>query len=361
MKKAYEKKTNRSNYVKKADKEKARTALISAYDSGGDWRSLLPGLGVSIRTAYRWLESSPNVADKRGGSRKTVINDEHLTFITNKVNANPLITLQELSAELTRGFPNVSVSKETIRTSLEKCLFSIKGVRFEPENANSPVNKEKRKVYVESILGYIGHQRPILYMDESNFNLHISRSQGRSPRGERCSVKAAATRGANIHLIGCIGPLGPLNFQVKRGSFKKDEARQYIQETLRQAEITYGRQVVLVIDNAPAHSNVENEIPTEILGEHVILRLGPYSPMLNPIEGIWSVIKAYVKRAMADSNNSYLTADRNGLSITEFRLRTLETLVNEAIVSVTPELCVRMISSVQHLFSDAILENDMSF
>ena len=36
--------------------------------------------------------------------------------------------------------------------------------------------------------------------------------------------------------------------------------------------------------------------PNVDIGENKILRLGPYSPMLNPIERVWSVIKAEVKR-----------------------------------------------------------------
>lgn len=52
--------------------------------------------------------------------------------------------------------------------------------------------------------------------------------------------------------------------------------------------------VVVVTDNAPAHSCVE-ELARDLLAADgivnssklVVLRLVPYNPMLNPIEGCW--------------------------------------------------------------------------
>ncbi|OAF69028.1 hypothetical protein A3Q56_03235 [Intoshia linei] len=53
-------------------------------------------------------------------------------------------------------------------------------------------------------------------MDETNFNLHISKKEGRLQRGERCASIAAGSRGANIH---CIGNVGLIHYEIKRGSF----------------------------------------------------------------------------------------------------------------------------------------------
>ncbi len=54
--------------------------------------------------------------------------------------------------------------------------------------------------------------------------------------------------------------------------------------------------VVLEIDNAPCHSGIEEILSKPEFSGNVILRLGPYSPMLNPIESIWSVLKSEVKK-----------------------------------------------------------------
>ena len=54
--------------------------------------------------------------------------------------------------------------------------------------------------------------------------------------------------------------------------------------------------VVLVVDNAPCHSQLE-EIKANVPG-FSILRMGPNSPMLNPIENIRCKMKSYVKSKM---------------------------------------------------------------
>ncbi|OWY91346.1 hypothetical protein PHMEG_00040109 [Phytophthora megakarya] len=38
----------------------------------------------------------------------------------------------------------------------------------------------------------------------------------------------------------------------------------------------------------------------------VVLRLAPYSPMLNPIEGCWNVLKAKMRRFIAERKEEFL-------------------------------------------------------
>ena len=55
-------------------------------------------------------------------------------------------------------------------------------------------------------------------------------------------------------------------------------------------------QVVLVCDNAPCHSKVQ-ELELDFPGL-TVRRLGPHSLMLNPIENVWSKMKSHIKRHM---------------------------------------------------------------
>lgn len=84
--------------------------------------------------------------------------------------------------------------------------------------------------------------------------------------------------------------------------------------------------VVLVCDNAPCHRRLET-----IVAQHqklVLLRLGPYSPMLKPIENIWSKLKAEVKRNRIPSVH--------GPGVGEQRMVYLERIVDEAFQDITP-------------------------
>jgi len=97
--------------------------------------------------------------------------------------------------------------------------------------------------------------------------------------------------------------------------------------------------VVLVLDNAPCHSRME-EVEENIPG-FKILRLGPYLPMLNPIENIWSKIKSHIKTNMRLPN----VAPPN---VGEQRLSFLEGLVDNAMATISPRDCAQC---TQHALS----------
>ena len=87
-----------------------------------------------------------------------------------------------------------------------------------------------------------------------------------------------------------------------------------------------------MIDNAPCHSRVEEILTEEEFSRNKILKLASYSPMLNPIEQVWSVIKANVKRNVAENSNQMLSDDARGqLSVRELRLQYLERFIEAAI------------------------------
>ena len=110
----------------------------------------------------------------------------------------------------------------------------------------------------------------------------------------------------------------------------------------------------MVVDNAPCHSNIEEVFSEEFLGCEV-LRLGPYSPMFNPIEQVWSLIKAYVKQELAAKIVSILAMERrDGFSITEQRARALTSLIKEELGRVTPEVCNRFIAGIQSKIPAAV-------
>lgn len=136
-------------------------------------------------------------------------------------------------------------------------------------------------------------------MNETNYNLHITRTEGRSLKGERCST---SSKGANIHLIGCIGIKGLINPEIHSGSYNKEAVIHLIMECLRKvADQIYQEPTVIVINNSSCHLNIERRLLyPEFEGNH-FLRMAPYSPMLNPIENVSSVIKSFFKRKLAEN------------------------------------------------------------
>ena len=85
-------------------------------------------------------------------------------------------------------------------------------------------------------------------------------------------------------------------------------------------------QVAFVCDNAPCHSKVQElEVDFPRLA---VTRLGPYSPMLNPIENVWSKMKSHIKRHMR-------VPAVVCPGVVEQRLQYVETKIDETMATIT--------------------------
>ena len=100
--------------------------------------------------------------------------------------------------------------------------------------------------------------------------------------------------GPNIHLICALTSAGVARFTKRRGSFTAASAREWMESVLEEWALLGNtlEDLVVVCDNAPCHNGLTALFETSPAS---LLRLGPYSPMLNPVESIWSKIKASVK------------------------------------------------------------------
>ena len=98
--------------------------------------------------------------------------------------------------------------------------------------------------------------------------------------------------------------------------------------------------LVLVCDNAPCHSGLEEVLDEDELRGVTLLRLGPYSAPLNPIEEVWSVLNfmADLKRRLAATLTNMIETPPCGTTLTEHRMRYLETAIDAAVPSATPML-----------------------
>ena len=111
-------------------------------------------------------------------------------------------------------------------------------------------------------------------------------------------------------------------------------------------------ELVVIADNAPAHSRLEQVFDGT---EAVLLRLAPYSPMLtlNPIEKIWSKIKSFVKAQVR-------VPQVEGSGIQEQRLQYLENILQQAMGIISPGDCCRSAQHTSTFYEAALNHADMS-
>ncbi|POM71693.1 Hypothetical protein PHPALM_11706 [Phytophthora palmivora] len=204
----------------------------------------------------------------------------------------------------------VKVTPQTVKNHVDGSCFTLKQMHKEPQYMNTISNNQKRREYLVKLQEYQSMGKIIIYMDETNFNLWSMRTRGRSLRGRRAVKKVFAGGGQNMHVIACISENGLVYFETRFGSNRIDNTYDFIRNLLRYVRGTSEfnlTDVVLVLDNAPCHCRAEQGfVEKEFLGA-TLLRLGPYSPMLNPIENVFSTFKTAVKSFMTESRMEILS------------------------------------------------------
>ncbi|KAF7685881.1 hypothetical protein CDIK_3370 [Cucumispora dikerogammari] len=65
------------------------------------------------------------------------------------IETNPRLTLSEIRTLVSEAF-DLNISTHTVARHLESLTYTLKTESFKPERANSPSNKEKRKLFKKS-------------------------------------------------------------------------------------------------------------------------------------------------------------------------------------------------------------------
>lgn len=138
----------------------------------------------------------------------------------------------------------------------------------------------------------------------------MTRLRGRSPRGKRLHASAPCGRWKATTMIGSVRQDGSTACMTVEGAVNAEVFRAYVGEILVPA-LRPGD--ILVMDNLSAHKDRQALGLLESAGVKVRF-LPAYSPDYNPIELMWSKIKALLRKAEARTNEALLQAIGNALS-----------------------------------------------
>lgn len=146
--------------------------------------------------------------------------------------------------------------------------------------------------------------RRLVFLDESGAKTNMTRLYGRSFGG--CRVTDATPHGhwctttmlSSVRLDGSTAPM------VIEGPTDADVFEAYVEQVLVR---TLGSGDIVVMDNLSPHKTSAVAKAIETAGAEVWF-LPPYSPDLNPIEKMWSKIKAFLRKVEARTYEALVAA-----------------------------------------------------
>jgi transposase len=141
-------------------------------------------------------------------------------------------------------------------------------------------------------------QMHIIWIDECGFNLHLCQKFGRSRAGSQASLTVANNRGRNISVCAAMSNEGFLHEVLRPGAYTAETFCAFLQELFLILHNMGRSNCWLIVDNVRFH-HCAIVATCALQHRHMLVLLPPYSPMLNPIESLFSKWKTLIRSAGA--------------------------------------------------------------
>jgi transposase len=180
-----------------------------------------------------------------------------------------------------------------------------------PSELNRPDIQRARNHWAQAT-ARVAHRR-FLFIDESGAKTNMTRLYGRAPRGTRVYDHVPNGRWETTTMIAAMGRNGPQAPWVLEGPLDGAAFEVWVEQVLGP---TLEPSDIVIMDNLSVHKNPAARAAIQAKGAE-LWDLPPYSPDLNPIEKMWSKVKAYLRKAKArDPETLYQSIGRAMAQVT---------------------------------------------
>ncbi|WP_407541663.1 IS630 family transposase (plasmid) [Deinococcus radiomollis] len=259
-----------------------RGRIVAAVEGGTSVKDAARLFSVNVMTVYGYLkrhrQGQLHVVGKPTGRpfRLTTVHEAHL--------------LEQLKthgdATLLEAATGLKVSLWTVDRAFRRLKITHKKTLVARER-----REERRAAFLNDLAPYLQTPSQMVFLDESGFNTAMTRGYARAPSHLRAVGQVARNHGLNQTLICGLRLAGPLAPLVIPGAVNGETFEWYVREQLCPA-LEPGQ--VLVMDNLSSHHRASVRTLIEARG-CTLLYLSPYSPDFNPIEMMFSKLKALVR------------------------------------------------------------------
>jgi transposase len=212
-------------------------------------------------------------------------------WVENYVFSNPWCRLKDLSKQINSNF-GIQLGISSLSRFLKRKNLTHKKLR---KMVTKPQNDPDKKKEFRKRMRQRGFSN-ILSFDEVGFQLEMYPLRGWSTKGSRCYY--SSPRGGRLNLTGSflIGSNGIISYSIMKGGMNVNRMLDFIRR-LKYEDVN---NKVLVMDNLRVHHNPEVKESLKKLGLEIEW-IPPYSPDLNPVEGLFSCLKSRLRSRIIKS------------------------------------------------------------
>ncbi len=159
-------------------------------------------------------------------------------------------------------------------------------------SVNAPDVAQKRNTWIEDLAKYDSDK--LVFLDESGVNTNMTRIYGRSIGGTRSVDKAPLNTPTNTTILSSIRINGKTSYTTYSGGTTGERFVEYLKNTL--IPTLHDRDIIIMDNMRSHHVKAVAEAINDSAKHLKLLYLPPYSPDFNPIEKMWSKIKAILRK-----------------------------------------------------------------
>lgn len=233
---------------------------------------------------------------KRPGPKRFE-NMEFLQGVGQAIQHDPCYTQNGIVQRMASN--NIHISQSTVSKTLKKLDLTRKRVKKVAHRTIEPDVIAQRKAYSINIRTIPVNR--LCFLDETGVNLHTTARFGYSPKNTPCTSIVNSDKGKNISFLVLINNNTILNYCSVEGAFNSDVFFGFILHCIDHGFIRTDNYIVM--DNCRIHKN-PRMLSYLASRNFNILFLPPYSPQLNPIEEVFSLVKSRYHQKRPKATNS---------------------------------------------------------
>lgn len=260
----------------------ARKLLVEGYEATHNAEAIAKIFHVNKYTVYHLEERKRKTGSvdlqtwQRG--RKVLLSSTDKARIAECITKNPTINLEELRTQL------------GLKVSISTMSRVVRALGFRRQNGSVPDVQAKRIKWKELKLA-IEHWK-LVFLDESGVNIGMTRRYGRAIGKARVHGSAPLNVPTSQTVLASVRLNGQITYTMYPGGTSGERFLDYLKNVLIP---TLHKGGIVVMDNMRSHHVKGVEEVLRAAGI-IPLYLPPYSPDLNPIEMLWSKMKAILRK-----------------------------------------------------------------